>query len=239
MIEVDLHVHSIFSLCGLHTAIELLDYAKSMGMKGIAITDHGLTLGGRLTSVFFERLNDPVPGIRLFKGVECNLLEKPGKIDCPRSWLQFMDIVLLGIHPNTPRRQGKEKNTAMLVEAMQQNPYIDVITHPNSLEYPVDFVTLAKAAKECDMALEINNSKDMLQRIPPEMTKEFLTVCKEVGCSVVLNSDTHALTELGRDEDCLPLLEEVAFPKELIQNRDATSAFDYLSKRKKRREKFL
>ena len=64
MIEVDLHSHTHFSNCGLHSCLEMLEAARAKGMKGLAITDHGLSLGGRLNSIFFERLKDPVPGIR-------------------------------------------------------------------------------------------------------------------------------------------------------------------------------
>ena len=52
MLEIDLHVHSIFSHCGLHTVLELINQARATGMKGLAITDHGLTMGGRLNDVF-------------------------------------------------------------------------------------------------------------------------------------------------------------------------------------------
>ena len=41
MLEVDFHSHSLFSGCGLHTIIEMLTYAKTVGLKALAITDHG------------------------------------------------------------------------------------------------------------------------------------------------------------------------------------------------------
>ena len=79
--ETDLHSHTLFSPCGLHTIIEILTAAKAAGLKGLAITDHGISVGGRTNSVFFERLHHPVPGIRLFKGVEANVLGHDGAID--------------------------------------------------------------------------------------------------------------------------------------------------------------
>ena len=237
MIEVDLHAHSSFSRCGLHTFIEMLQRAKELGMKALAITDHGPALKGRLTSVFFQRLIDPVPGICLLKGVECNLLDEPGLIDCPVEYLSYMDIVLLGFHPNMPLGLEISNYTEMLIMAMEKNPYIDIITHPNSEEYEVNFMEVIKAALDFEMAIEINNSKRMLGVVSLERTRELIHDCKRLKCPVVVSSDAHAIKEIGQDDSVLPLLKEAKFPEELIMNRDSDSAFSYLKKRKKRREK--
>jgi putative hydrolase len=239
MIEVDLHSHSLFSHCGLHTFIEMLQRAKELGMKALAITDHGPALKGRLTSVFFQRLVDPVPGIRLLKGVECNLLDEPGLIDSPVEYLSYMDIVQLGFHPNTPLGLGVKTYTEMLIRAMEKNQYIDIITHPNSQEYEVDFREVIKAALEFDMAIEINNSKRMLGVVSLERTQELIYDCKKLKCPVVISSDAHAIREIGLDDSVRPLLMEAKFPRTLIMNRDSASAFSYLEKRKKRREKLI
>ena len=84
MLEVDLHVHSLFSECGIHTHIELLQHGKMLGLKAIAITDHGKTLKSRIPSPFFDRLKDPVDGIRLLKGMECNVVNDTGVVDLPK-----------------------------------------------------------------------------------------------------------------------------------------------------------
>ena len=95
MLEVDFHSHSLFSGCGLHTIIEMLTYAKSIGLKALAITDHGTAQNGHISSPFFDRLVDPVDGIRLLKGQECNVVNDQGGIDFPVRFLKFTDIVLL------------------------------------------------------------------------------------------------------------------------------------------------
>lgn len=239
MISVDLHSHSSFSYCGLHTFIEMLNYAKNLGMKALAITDHGPALKGRLTSLFFQRLIDPVPGIRMLKGVESNLLDGPGEIDCPKEYLADMDIVLLGFHPNTPLGQTRSQYTEMLIRVMEKNPCIDIISHPNSQEYEIHFNEVVRTAKKLDIAIEINNSKTMLRVVPDERTRELLETCKKVRCPVVISSDAHAIHEIGQDSSVLPLLKEVAFPQELIMNRNAESAFSYLDIRKKRRTQIV
>ena len=105
MLSVDLHVHSLFSSCGLHTLLELLEGGRRAGLAAMAITDHGLAVGnGRLTSVFFERFKCPYDDIVLYKGIELNILDDTGAVDIVWQFMPFIDIILLGVHPNLPPR---------------------------------------------------------------------------------------------------------------------------------------
>ena len=230
MLEVDLHVHSLFSQCGLHTILELLERARSQGMKGIAITDHGLTVGGRLNSVFFERFVSPYPEVQVFKGVECNLLDAEGNIDFPVKFRKFIDIALLGIHPNTVKGGDARLYTDMLIKAIDRNPHIDIITHPNDPNYPIDFDNLARFAAERDVVIEINNSKIRYARSTVEEVKKLLAACVKYSCPVAVNSDTHAIHELGDDTSIRPVLEDVEFPEELIVNQTAERALSFIRK---------
>lgn len=235
MIDVDLHVHSIFSLCGLHTVLELLERARVLGMKGFAVTDHGLTLGGRLNSVFFERFVSPDPAVRILKGIECNIVDRNGTIDLPAEYVRFLDVVLLGIHPNTRKGLSMEEYTDMLVAALRKNREIDVITHPNDPNYPVDYRRLARAAVQSGAALELNNSKILYARSSADEALELLAACREFGCRVTVSSDTHAIHELGEDSSVTPLLHKAEFPAELVVNRTPDAAFSFIAERRDRR----
>jgi len=232
MIQFDLHVHTLFSLCGIHTVLELLERAKVLGMKGFAVTDHGQTLGGRLNNPFFERFVSPYPDVKILKGVECNILDGMGKIDAPRSFMNFIDVVLLGIHPNTPRGQSADAYTDMLIAAMRKNPCVDIITHPNDPNYPVDYRRLAREAKSAGAALELNNSKILYARAGVESAVELVEACRGEGCLLAVNSDTHAIHELGLDDSVRPVLEAARFPEELIVNRDEESALEFIGRRR-------
>jgi putative hydrolase len=237
MLQVDFHSHTLFSRCGLHTAVEMLTYAKSLGLKGLAITDHGPELKGHLTSVFFERLRDPVPGIRLLKGTEANLTLREGVIDTP-AWLpQWADIVLVGIHDHLPRDLGSEKYTSMLLSAMRMNPCIDIIAHPDDEIFAIDIEAVAREAKNLGIALELNNSKALYHRIKPEATERMLATCKRIGCPIAVDSDAHALHEIGRDDEARELLRRTDFPESLIVNRNAESAFAFVESRKERKKR--
>ena len=233
MLEVDLHTHSLFSLCGIHTTVEMLTRGKELGLKAMAITDHGKALKGRLNNVFFERLKEPVPGIKLLKGMECNILDENGNNDCMLENLKYMDIVLIGFHKDFVKSQAKEKNTQVLINVMENFKYIDIITHPHDACYEFDFYRLAESAKKNDVALELNNSKIMLERVSAELTEKMLLACKDVECQIAVNSDAHGLNEIGLDKHVRPLLEKIGFPEKLIINRDYDVAMEYINRKKK------
>lgn len=234
MLEVDLHVHSLFSACGLHTFLELLEHGRRIGLKAMAITDHGLAVGGgRLTSVFFERFRPQFADIKLYKGIEHNLLDENGTVDVSWQFMPFIDILLLGVHPNLVPNRSKEYYTEMVIAAFEKNPFLDILSHPNDPMYPLDYKKLAKKAKETGLALELNNSKILYKRSTVEDALDLIHACGEAGCLMAVNSDTHAIQELGRDDAVRPLLEKAKFPEELIVNRTLETTEKFIEGRRR------
>ncbi|OGS36599.1 MAG: hypothetical protein A2293_15245 [Elusimicrobia bacterium RIFOXYB2_FULL_49_7] len=235
MLEVDFHSHSLFSDCGIHTIVEMLTEAKRRGMAGLAITDHGRFVGGRVNSVFFERLREPVPGIRLLKGLECNLKHDTFETDCPQSYLPMMDVVLLGLHDNVPHGLSKEAYTEILIRTLEKNSYVDIVSHPNMTDFPLDYTVLADAACRLDVVLEMNDSKVRMKRVADGETEALILACKRVGCRVSVDSDAHVLHEVGNDDSIRKLLKKHAFPEDRIVNCTAKSAFAFIEERKERK----
>ncbi len=233
MLEIDLHVHSLFSHCGLHTVLELINQARLTGMKGLAITDHGLTMGGRLNDVFFNRFHCPYDDLELLKGIECNILDEKGTIDLPSAFVPFLNVVLLGIHHNTPKGCSREYYTSLLIRAMEKNSCVDIISHPNDTAFPLDYQPVARKASAMGMALELNNSRILYSRSSIEDTISLLQICRQEKCFIAVCSDTHAIHELGQDSSVAPLLKRVDFPEELVVTRDASSTLQFLRTRRK------
>jgi putative hydrolase len=232
VLHADLHVHSLFSACGLHTFLELLEHGRRIGLRAMAITDHGRGVGGHLTSVFFERFQPPWDDIKLFKGIELNILDEKGTVDVEWQVMPFADILLLGVHPNLAPNRSKKHYTDMVLAALEQNPFIDILSHPNDPMYPLDYGILAKRARETGMALELNNSKILYKRSTVEEALALVCACKEAGCAMAVNSDTHALLELGRDDEVRPLLAQAKFPEELIVNRTVETTERFIEGRR-------
>lgn len=239
MLEVDFHCHTLFSKCGLHTIVEMLTEAKSRGLSGLAITDHGPELKGGPPTTFYDRLANPVSGIRMLKGLECNIVSSEGAIDFPQQFLKYADIVLLGLHPHLPLGQSKDHNTALLIKALTKNPFVDIVTHPEDVQYPVDFENLAIFAKETGVALECNNSKVLNSRVTRDRMLEFLSSCRHIGCRIAVNSDAHAIQEIGLDDSVRPLIVRAGIPEAMIVNRNAQTAFAFVEERREIKLKYL
>lgn len=233
MLEIDLHVHSLFSNCGLHTILELIEQAKCQGMKGIAVTDHGPSLGGRLNSPFFDRFRYSDDTFVFYKGIEANVIDAQGTIDIPFEYISNCDVVLLGLHHNVQKGMSASGYTDMLINAIERNPCVDMITHPNDTTYPIDYVKLCSAAALHGVAIELNNSRTLYRRSSDETTIGMINACVETGCRLVVASDTHAIQELGDDSAVSPLLARTQFPKDLLVTLNAGTVNRFLLERKK------
>lgn len=232
MLSVDFHTHSFFSVCGLHTHLEILERAKSLQMTAVAITDHGPALSPRVSEPFFDRLHRPVEGIQLLKGMECNLVGERGEIDLPQKRLPYLDIVLLGIHPNTENGLGRDAYTDMLLRAIEKNDAVDILTHLNDAQYPVHFDKVIAAATARGIVVELNNSKTLLHRIDPSVTRELVAVALSSGARMAVTSDMHAIEELGLDASVQPYLKEVNFPAERVVSSTAKRALAFIEERR-------
>ena len=237
MFEVDLHTHTLMSTCGIHSLIEMLTAAKNAGLKGLAVTDHGYLLGGKMPSTFFDRLVNPVEGIELFKGAELNLEGESSRTDIEERLIPFCDILLLGLHDTIPKDRGRDYNTGRLIEAIEKNPYIDGITHPNSTGFPVNYTPLAKTAAEYGVALELNNSKVKYRRVSDSETRELIRVCRDTGCPVMVNTDSHAMNELGDTSRIERMIREEDLPQTQIVNRTLETVKTWLDSRRKNKKR--
>lgn len=233
MLQIDLHSHTNFSACGVHTVIEMLTAAKQRGLAALAVTDHGPAQNGKTPGPFFDRCFNPVPGIKLLKGRECNVIDQEGSIDINQGLLKHMDIVLLGLHANVKTFFNGDNFTALLLKAMENNPCVDIITHLNNADFTTDFDQIAARAASLGIAIEINNSKTNLKRIDDETTRRLISTCLKHTCLIAVNSDAHTVNEIGTDEAVRPFLAEAGYPEQLIINRSLKSGMDFIETRRK------
>jgi len=237
MFETDLHAHSLFSSCGLHSVVEMLNAAKKMGLKGQAITDHGPFLGRDTSSTFFERLDNPVDGIQFFKGMECNVTDTDGNVDVVIKFMKWYDVILLGFHNFPEKDSSPARYSEIMARAIRKNPFIDIIVHPNAPHFLMDFRMIAETAAETGVAIELNNAKTRLGRSTEPQTLDLIEACMNAGCDVAVNTDSHALNEVGDTDVMEKLMKSSGFPYEKIVNRTYESTIEWISQRKTRRAK--
>lgn len=182
----DLHTHTVFS-DGELLPSELIRRAAVLGYDTLAITDHAdaSNLGRLVESVAEVRDSAQHYGVNLLVGVELTHVPPPLipllARDAKR---RGADIVL--VHGETvvePVPPGTN-HAACTCE------YVDVLAHPGLIT-----VEDARIAAERGMALEITS------RAGHNRTNgHVVRVARETGCSLVVDSDTHAPSDLMTEE---------------------------------------
>lgn len=80
-----------------------------------------------------------------------------------QQFIDKLDYGIAGIHRQCYEDAGIVKNTENLINCIK-NPKIRFVSHPDDDHTPLDYKELVQAAKEYDIALEINNSSLMKVR---------------------------------------------------------------------------
>ncbi len=87
----------------------------------------------------------------------------------------------------------------------------------------MDYERLVKAAKQKHVLLELNNTS-LNPTGPRQGTYEndvhMLNLCKEIGVSISIGSDAHIKESICDFDRAYKVIEETAFPDELIVNSD-------------------
>ena len=102
--------------------------------------------------------------------------------------------------------------------------HINIIGHPDDGRYPLHYPEVVRAAGEKGVLLEVNNSSltpGCFRQNAPVHCAEMLRRCKQEGVPVVVGSDAHMCTYVGRHQYAEALFKELDFPEELVMNRDS------------------
>ena len=221
---LDLHTHTIASGHAYNTLREMAKAASDKGLSVLGITEHAPKMPGTCHSFYFHNLKT-VPrelyGIRLLLGSEVNIMDCEGNIDLEERDLKGMDIIIASLHTPCIKPGSIKENTTAYLKVME-NPYVNIIGHPDDGRYPVDYRALVEGAKEKGKVLELNNHSldpKCFRRDARENDLKMLELCKEYAVPVIMGSDAHFDTLIGEFSMAKKLLEEVDFPEELVLNR--------------------
>ena len=158
--------------------------------------------------------------LRLLCGIEANIMDYEGQLDLDIELQKKMDYMIASMHLPCVPSGSREQNTQASIMAMK-NPYVKILGHPDDARYPLDYEALVQAAKEEQVALEINNSSLHPQSVRSgagENITTLLNACKKYQVPVILGTDSHICYSIGKFDAALKLIEEVQFPEELILN---------------------
>lgn len=233
-IIADTHAHTLVSGHAYSTIREMAEFGAKNGIEYLALTEHGPKMPGSCQEIYFMNFK-VIPrelcGIHLLMGVELNILNANGEVDLPEELIKKMDITVASIHgPCFYDEFTMENVTNAYIRAMQ-NPYINIIGHPDDGRMPLDYERLVKAAKETGTLLEVNNSSMHPLSFRPnarENYKVMLDLCKQYEVPVTTGTDAHMDVDAGRFEFVQDLFEECAFPEELVVSTDFEKLKPYL-----------
>lgn len=236
-IKLDLHTHTSFSPHAYSTLMENITVAKERGMEAIAMTNHG-TNTSDFTHVWhfgnFKHLPRIINGIVVFTGVECTFMDVNATLDMTETRLKLMDIVIASRHGDG--FECNESNYAKVLLNACDNEYIDILGHIARTSFTLtdeEYDKIAKAAKENGKLVELNENC-FGKKIDSfaENSRKLMLACKKHGTPIVVNSDAHFCTHVGKFERSVALLEEIDFDEELVMNTSLEKFMGYISKKK-------
>ena len=153
-------------------------------------------------------------------------------MDMPQDLLQEMDVTIASIHNHIGYEAGTiEQNTNTYIKVMQ-NPYINIIGHPDDGNVPVDYERLVIAARDSGTLLELNNNSidSGFRKNARDNDKEMLRYCKKYQVPIIIGSDAHSMNVIGRNQSALELIEEVGYDKNLVMNYHIEELKKYLNR---------
>lgn len=234
-IEADLHCHSLASTHAYSTIKELAKSACDNGLKLFALTDHAPEMQDAPHIWHFHNLvilPRVINNVTVLRGAEANLKNLDGDIDLSDFDMKDLEWIVVSCHEPVIKPGNMEENTQAYINLMKKNKRFDLIGHPTTYKYPVDFDVLAKACSEYGKFLELNESSVKYNRSSVENCMKMLAACKKHSVPVVVDTDCHYSDLIGQVPTAERIIKEADFPEELIFNRKAENVIKYLVEKK-------
>jgi len=227
-IRGDVHMHTTAS-DGRNSIREMAEAAVECGYKYIAITDHSKFLGvtnGLDEKRALEQIKQVhevdramKARIRIFTGIEVDILAD-GALALDDEVLAQMDVVIASVHSRF--EQSREEMTARVLKAIE-NPNVRILGHPTGRlllrrePFALDMAAVLKRAAELGVAMEHNAAPERL-----DLNDHDLRMGKELGCKIVMSSDSHDSRNLGKMGYGVRQLRRAWLtPEDVLNTRDA------------------
>ena len=192
-----LHNHTTDS-DGVATVEEMAAAARGLGWSFFGVADHS-PVASYANGVSAERLreqwrcidelNTSVPGFRIVKGIEADILTD-GSLDIPEGCEEGLEYVVASVH--SAFRLTEEAQTERLVRAVT-HPACRILGHPTGRlllarpGYALDLDTVLLACAEHGVAVEINASPYRL-----DIDWRWARRALDLGLKLAVNPDAHS-----------------------------------------------
>lgn len=229
----DMHMHTIASGHAYGTIREMAAAAFEAGLNTIGISEHAPGIPGTVETIYFSNLKVVprfISGVEILHGSEVNVLNG-GKLSLSERSLNHLDYGIVGIHSLCYTNDGIEGNTDNLIECMK-HPKINFVSHPDDSRMPLNYERLVKAAKEYHVALEVNNSSLVANTSRENVRENYTTMiklCKELNVPIIVNTDAHDPSQVGKFELAYEFLEQFDID-DLVLNNDIQKLKEFIKK---------
>ena len=234
---IDLHTHTTASGHAYNTIYEMAEGAASKGIELLGVSDHGPAMEGSASKHYF-RASRHVPrlikGVRILFGIEFNILDPLGTVDLTEEFAAPLDYAIASLHTECIKPGTQIENTSAYLGAMK-NPRVFILGHPDDGSFESDFDTIAKAASEQKVLIEINEASvkpGSYRKNAAENALKLMTACKKWNTRIIISSDAHSEVEILQHENAWKILNEVSYPSELIANNSVEKTLSWLNERK-------
>jgi DNA polymerase (family 10) len=200
-----LHCHSRYS-DGKATVAEMAAAARARGWSYLGISDHSQSAfyaGGLPRERVLEqheeidRVNEAMPGFRVLKGIEADILAD-GRIDYEPELLARFDYVIASVHSRFA--MGEAAMTERVLRAMD-DPHLTILGHPTGRllltreAYAIDMEAVLAKAAETAVAVELNADPHRL-----DLDWRLCRTAKRLGVMIEIGPDAHSTHGLDNVE---------------------------------------
>ncbi len=236
----DMHTHTVASTHAYSTITENAVWAHGHGIKYLGMTDHGPAMQDAPDTWHFENLRilpDIIEGVRVFRGIEADILGTDGSTDIypekERIYYGILEWVNVSLHQQTFAPATVKEHTKAYLNVLK-NKYVDVISHPDGKKFDFDFDEVARACADGGRLIELNECRLERGGESVERYTRILECCAKHGTRIIVGSDAHFYTRIGAFEKAEKLLTETGFPEELVINADEERFLGFIKQRKER-----
>lgn len=242
ILTADYHTHTPYSH-GKNTVEENVARAKELGLKQIAITDHGFShvaygLRRRQVASYAAECKAAAKkyNIDVLVGIESNIKGEDGEADLTERDYENFDVYLCGNHififystnqdmwkygwGNVLSRQFLKDTPEKVIQRNTKayinaikNNPVDAVTHLNFL-CPSNALEVAKCAADYGTYIELNTKKRHLS------DEELCEIVQKTSARFIVNSDAHAAARVGDTKIVEEQLARIDFPMDRIDNID-------------------
>jgi len=232
-----LHCHSEYS-DGTTTIADWARACADHGYRWLGLTDHSqaASYAGGITAADIRRQHDEIdrvnaglPGCRVLKGIEADILAD-GSLDFAPAVLHQFEFVIGSVHSRFA--MSAEDMTARILHALD-DPHLTILGHPTGRlllsrdPYPCDVEAVLAKAAEVGVAVEVNADPHRL-----DLDWRLVRLALDLGVTLSIGADAHGISAIENVEFGLGMARKGwVTPDRILNTLDADAFLEHARRR--------